>query len=335
MIKKLLKYFALGLCCLLVIGILVINLSPKPIAYLVRKMFDGGIAVAPENFTEIESRVIVEKDKIYPSSARLNTYDLVLPKDTDNTKPTIVWVHGGAFVGGDKQDIYEYAVQIADRGYNVVNMNYELASEATYPTPLRQVNELITYLKNNESDRLNFNNVIIAGDSAGAHIAGQFALVQTQSAYAIKIDIDPVLDEESLKAAVLMCGPYDINALVKRTEESKLLNFFGGKIAWSYLGTRNWKNTNVLADLSITDFVDASFPSSFITDGNSGSFTDHGMALAEKLRSLGVRVSDKFYDESEGKLIHEYQFQMDNPASVETFEALIEFLNQTTKVIEN
>ena len=36
-------------------------------------------------------------------------------------------MHGGGFVGGDKSDITGYAVELAARGYTVININYALA----------------------------------------------------------------------------------------------------------------------------------------------------------------------------------------------------------------
>ena len=53
--------------------------------------------------------------------------------------PTIVWVHGGAFVGGSKEELRHWFELLADEGYTVVAPRYSLAPESTYPTPVRQV----------------------------------------------------------------------------------------------------------------------------------------------------------------------------------------------------
>ena len=50
--------------------------------------------------------------------------------------PCIVWVHGGAYAGGDKEDVTAYAKHLASFGYIVISMNYSLAPKAQYPTPL-------------------------------------------------------------------------------------------------------------------------------------------------------------------------------------------------------
>lgn len=326
---KIVKRLLIGVVVLIIVIGLVISLSPYPVSLAIRKLFDGGVAVAPENFEDIKSTVVIKEDLEYPSKSKSNTFDLFSPLEHDDKTKTIIWVHGGAFVGGDKHDIYEYAVQIASHGYHVISMNYERAPEASYPTPINQLSELTKYLieDNSLGIKADQNNMIYAGDSAGAHIVSQFSLIQNDSEYATLTKIEPTLEKNSILGLLLYCGPYDINSLVERANESKILDFFAGKIGWAYTGERQWKQSSVLDSLSIINYVSESFPSSFITDGNNGSFTEHGIALSEKLKSMNVKVSEKFYDIETEKLDHEYQFRMDLKSSVETFEATIEFLN--------
>ena len=58
-------------------------------------------------------------------------------------------MHGGGFVGGDKSDITGYAVELATKGYTVVNINYALAPKRKYPTPVLQLGEAYEYIKEN------------------------------------------------------------------------------------------------------------------------------------------------------------------------------------------
>lgn len=325
LIRKLLGIFIL----LIILMITIVAISPYPISLVVRKLFDGGLAVAPENFDDIKGKVTILEDKVYPSQFKFNTFDVFMPKDITDNLTTIIWIHGGAFVGGDKHDVYEYATQIAAEGYLVFSMNYERAPEASYPTPVVQVGELTRYLIENSEykDVIDTNKLVYAGDSAGAHIASQFAMIQNDESYASLANIEPTLQKDSILGMLLYCGPYDIQALVDRANESKILDFFAGKIAWGYLGSKDWKNMDTVDTLDIITHVNASFPQAFITDGNHGTFTQHGLDLAAKLESLGVSVTSKFYDLEDSKLQHEYQFIMNLPESIETFEATISFLN--------
>lgn len=56
----------------------------------------------------------------------------------------------------------------------------------------------------------------------------------------------------------------------------------------------------------VSDHVSAHFPSTFITDGNIGSFEEQGLKLADKLSSSDVGIVDVFYSKEEAELGLEY-----------------------------
>jgi acetyl esterase/lipase len=141
----------------------------------VRRQFGTGIGVntvTPANYHELSEKVRVEKDIEYPSRFKSNRLDVFSPKDAAGPLATILWIHGGGFVGGDKAGIATWATMIAAKGYTVVSINYELAWENHYPGPLIQFGEAYEFLKR-EPQRFPFadlHRLIIGGDSAGAQI---------------------------------------------------------------------------------------------------------------------------------------------------------------------
>lgn len=153
--KKILKIIGIFLLAIVVLitslGIFA-YFSAYPTSMLIRKLFEGGIAVEPTNYAEIVEKVDITLDLSYDSTEKSNTFDLIKPKNATGKEPLIIWVHGGAFVGGDKQDVLEYAVQIAAEGFAVVSMNYRLAPEATFPSPLNQLGEMYQYIIGNEKN---------------------------------------------------------------------------------------------------------------------------------------------------------------------------------------
>lgn len=148
MLKKIFAVLGIALVILLVYFMI----SPKPTAFLIHKMFEGGVAVKPLNYDEIEKNVEKFKDISYESINKKGYLDIIKPIEHEGKLPVIFWVHGGAFVGGDKSDITEYAVQVANEGYIVVNLNYELAPQATYPTPLNQLKEAYNFIAHNAGE---------------------------------------------------------------------------------------------------------------------------------------------------------------------------------------
>lgn len=142
--------------------------------------------------------------------------------------------------------------------------------------------------------------------------------------------MDAVVPTTTIKGMLLFCGPYDISQ-VSDISDNKIIKFFLNRVGWSYIGDSNWMDSQVLKEASIIDNVSDAFPSTFITDGNSLSFEDQGIALADKLRNLDIVVHDVFYPLDEADLIHEYQFMMDTPQAENTFRKVIEFLDVTSK----
>ena len=59
--------------------------------------------------------------------------DAYLPPDSDerDKRPVVVFMHGGGFRSGDKQDVnvVKYATELTMRGYAVVSINYRLTAD--------------------------------------------------------------------------------------------------------------------------------------------------------------------------------------------------------------
>ncbi len=295
----------------------------EPTVWLVRWAFDQTTYSAHEDIEEIRTRVEITKDITYASAGRNNQFDIIIStesREAGEKLPTILWIHGGAFIAGDKSDVVDYMFVLADNGYVIINMNYGLGHENYYPTPLIQINELYRYLDDNLEyyPYLNLHNIVIGGDSAGAFIAAQFMLIQTNPSYRELTGINQVMEPEHIKGSLLFCGPYDFSMLINLLHNEHLrsstgfltdvlIPFFAQRIGEAYLRDKNWANNEKWEILTLKDYVTSDFPSVFITDANTMSFEEHGRALADQLTLLGVDVTTVFY---ETNLMHEYQFYL-------------------------
>jgi acetyl esterase/lipase len=106
--------------------------------------------------------------------------DAYFPPDSDtrDKRPVVVVMHGGGFVGGDKQDAdqIKYATELARRGYVVVSINYRMTGESwTWESekPKYDAQEdfraAVRYVRSQAQDyRLDTDRIIASGDSAGA-----------------------------------------------------------------------------------------------------------------------------------------------------------------------
>jgi len=301
--------------------------SPAPFIHWFRRLPDPGPS-APLDFEAYVSLVDVLRDRTYPSKFKSNLLDIYSPKGCREKTPTILWAHGGAFVAGDKSGTAYWCSMMASKGYTVVSINYETAPEARYPAPVVQLAEVYAYLKTavHEYPTLDLTRLIIGGDSAGAQIASQFLAVQTNPELARLTGIGQTVPRETIKAALLYCGPYNVRRLAQ--VKGRVQKFYLNQLGWAYLGERNWSESAKAEHASTVHYVTSDFPPVFITDGNTGSFEKHGMELEEKLRSVGVPVTSLFFPLSHGVVQHEYQFQLNTNEAIKCFDMTLSFLEE-------
>jgi len=328
--KRKLLWTALGsIAIFLAVSVVFTLISPLPSSMAIRIAFNKKMAVAPDNFDEMKNRVQVIRNLSYPSKHKDNAADIYVPTDKAGPFPVVLWVHGGAFVGGDKEDIEIYATALASEGIAVVCMNYRRAPEAKYPTPIIQTNDAYLWIRDISYEySFDIGRFIIAGDSAGAHIAAQFAAIQSNPSYADEMGFSQDVPLHTLKAALLFCGPFDV---AKMDEGNNLaMNFLLGRAAWAYFGKKDWSK-HFLSQATISNHITNDFPPTFITDGNNLSFEKHGMELAEALKIKDVTVESYFIPVDTETASHEYQFIMNTPAGKEAFDKTVDFIRQCTE----
>jgi acetyl esterase/lipase len=94
--------------------------------------------------------------------------------DTISARPAIVWIHGGAFTGGDKTstEIVAEANRFAREGYFNVSINYRLAPSLTGQAihdAQHDAQAAVRFLRANATQyRVDPNRIATAGTSAGA-----------------------------------------------------------------------------------------------------------------------------------------------------------------------
>lgn len=301
--------------------------SPMSVVRLIRRAGDGEYTNPPD-YDEIMARVDIEKDLVYPSEFQKNNFDLYLPK-APGKHPLVLWVHGGSFVAGDKCGIENWGVMFSGNGYAAAMMNYEWAPEKPYPTQILQITQALKAIAEiaEKNGRIDMSRIAIAGDSAGAHMASQFALIHTNSEFSKRLGIKSPLKKDALKCALLYCGPFDLESLLNI--ENKKLKFFAGRIGWSYLGQKNWRKAALNDTLTPMNFVTKDYVPSYITDGNNFSFESHGKKLGEALRKVGVKVQERYFDKEQyGEINHGYEVQLETEPAMLCFNDTIEFLNE-------
>jgi acetyl esterase len=310
-----------------VVAFAAFQLSPWPSVWLIRYAFDlGGAATAKSLLKHAPANVSSILNERYDDSDNA-LLDVYFPSQVANTSAvlrTVVWIHGGGFVAGDKDEIAGYLKVLASRGFTVVGMNYALAPDHRYPKPVVQVDAALMYLKRH-AQRLHIEpHFVLAGDSAGAHIATQFANAVSSPHYARAVGVTPALSRANLIGVVLYCGPYDFKSVRPSGARGVLMR----GMPWAYTGVKEFVHDARFDALSVPAFVTSEFPPAFISVGNADSLAPQSRALADALVLRGVRVDTLFFShDHQPPLPHEYQFNLDSDAGKLALERSIAFLS--------
>jgi acetyl esterase/lipase len=98
-------------------------------------------------------------------------------------RPAILWIHGGAWVGGTTEATTPHARYFAERGMFAANMVYRLArpGEVTVADCLEDCRSAIRHLRERAGELgIDPERIAVAGDSAGAHLAAALGTLPTK-----------------------------------------------------------------------------------------------------------------------------------------------------------
>lgn len=145
----------------------------------------------------------------YVSSSLLDVY---IPQTDEEKYPVILSVHGGGWFYGDKELYRFYCMDMAKRGFAVINMNYRLAPEHRYPAAIEDVCLCVRYISEHaEALKLDMDNFYMAGDSAGAQLVTNYSIIATNEAYRKLMDFETC--DITPKAVALNCGIYEMREI--------------------------------------------------------------------------------------------------------------------------
>lgn len=323
----------LGIIIAIALVIAIIGaITPWPSAMVIRAVFtQGGDATVTEMNKHLPYAKITETlDVAYADEGVDTTMDVFTPASADGPLPTVVWIHGGAWISGSKENVDPYMRILAAEDYTTIAVNYTIGPEGHYPTAVNQINKALSYI-DTHADELNVDasQIVLAGDSAGAQLASQMATLMTNADYAEIMSISPALDADQVVATVLNCGVYDLAALAAL---DGIIGWGLKTSMWAYAGSKTWAEGSIGATMSTVDWVTEDYPTTYVSGGNGDGLTWlQSIPMAQRLESLGVDVTTLFWPaDHEPALPHEYQFHLDMPDAQTALQKTIDFLDAHT-----
>ena len=232
-----------------------------------------------------------------------NLLDVYCPEGTAEALPTIVSIHGGGYVYGNKEVYRRYGMDMAKRGFVFVNFNYRLAPKWKFPTPLADTNAVMEWVcKNANRYHMDPQRIIILGDSAGAQLTSQYAAICTNAEYAKLFHLN--IPNFRLRAVGLNCGMYDMGAFATPLKG----------LALDYLG-----RIFDLDDprLKVLENITGDFPPAFITTAYHDFLRENAEPMCSFLAEKGIPCDWRCYGSEDDKSIgHVFHVTITHPEAI-------------------
>jgi acetyl esterase/lipase len=98
-----------------------------------------------------------------------NRLDIYLPEKAEGRLPLVVWIHGGGWQAGSKENCP--AIPLAAKGYAVASVNYRLSQHAVFPAQIEDCKAAIRWLRANAAKyHIDPEHIGVWGGSAGGHL---------------------------------------------------------------------------------------------------------------------------------------------------------------------
>jgi len=197
--------------------------------------------------------------------------------------PTLVYIHGGGWVFGDKGGAPNLFLPYVERGWNVVNVEYRMASTASAPAAIEDSRCALRWVYNNaEKYHFDLNRIVLTGHSAGGHLALITGMLPNGSEFDDACPQDAKARPLKVAAIVNWYGITNIEDLLAGPDRKTY--------AVEWLGTTPSKHEIAKASSPLT-YVRAGLPPIITIHGDHDSVVPYSQAtkLQTALNQAGVK----------------------------------------------
>ncbi len=258
-----------------------------------------------ERFSDIEYILDGRKDHLL---------DIFYPSNTVDVLPTIIDIHGGGWVYGNKELNEYYCMLLAQFGFAVVNINYTLVPNTNLYGQIRDVFAAVHWVINNGGNYLcDVRNLFITGDSAGGQLALLANAVNNNNGFLDDFGVNSF--SYGIRALGLTCPVPFLKQMfdsrdVLQKEQMKLLlrGKPGQSFLWNYADPRNYLSQSKLPPIYL------------LTTKGDGKYHVQSEELRNVLSALGSDFEYMEWASCENKALG-HVFNVLYPEEVDGYQA--------------
>jgi acetyl esterase/lipase len=207
--------------------------------------------------------------------------DVVTPWKQPQVRPTVIFIHGGAWLGSGKAPHLLFLLPYMAWGMNVVNVEYRMSPVALAPAAVEDCRcALYWVFKNAKQYGFDTNKLVVAGESAGGHLSLMTGMIDAGAGFDNECD-DPPKISPKVAAIVDYCGITDVADLLEGPHQQWwALRWFGTQPNRAELARR----------VSPLTYVRPGGPPTVIVHGEADTNVpyEQGVRLHEALNKAGV-----------------------------------------------
>jgi acetyl esterase/lipase len=226
--------------------------------------------------------------------------DLWLPMEVKKAVPTLIYIHGGGWVSGKREQYALMFLPFIEMGYAVANVQYRMAHVSPAPSAVQDCRAALRWVIYN-AERYGFDTekLVLFGHSAGAHLALMTGMVDSTAGFDWEIpggsdsereeamwrfyaDHKAGNDEMRVRAIIEWSGITDVNDLMSGPNRK------GYALVW--LGTVPYAE-DLARSVSPLTYVRPGLPPILLIHGDDDPIVpySHAVRLHQALDEAGVR----------------------------------------------
>ncbi len=169
------------------------------------------LALSLTSFADSASDFTVKKNIDYAGAANARQMlDLFVPKTpADKPRPLVVYIHGGGWEGGSKNDAGVLPALITNGNYVAASVGYRLTNEAHWPAQIHDCKAAIRWLRAHAGENgIDPDRIAVFGISAGGHLVSLLGTTSGDGPKELEGDIGADKGVSTKVSCVInFCGP--------------------------------------------------------------------------------------------------------------------------------
>jgi acetyl esterase/lipase len=242
----------------------------------------------------VAARTVVDVAYLAPDRAeKLDLYLPATPAPGAPPAPAVVWIHGGGWTGGTKNEARakEICTTLTAAGYVAVSIDYRLG-EGAWPTNIYDCKNAVRFLRAHAAEyHLDPNRIAVAGGSAGGHLALMVGLTADDPAFEPTVAATPYPGVSSaVRAIVDLYGITNLLTRQKPDAKGKLTGELVDGGATKVYGATREANPALWRTVSPVTHIGKKSPPVLILHGRADATVDYeqSVELAAVLKKNGV-----------------------------------------------